>query len=87
MKTCLTLPCSRLYRCVVRNIGRGVVRQRAAVEAGWQTYVQQVWSEWRVAACHCLTSNDIHNVPGAWPRHDSLTRDVHISALGPVADG
>jgi hypothetical protein len=41
---CLTLPCSQLYRCVFRNIGRGVVRQRAAVEAGWRTYVEQVWS-------------------------------------------
>ena len=48
----LTLLCSQLYRCVFRIVGRGVVRQRAALEAGWRRYVEHVWSNPCVAAKH-----------------------------------
>ena len=36
------MPRRQLYRCVFRMVGRGMVRQRAAMEAGWRRYIEQV---------------------------------------------
>jgi hypothetical protein len=38
----LTAPCRQLYHCVFRIVGRNMVKQRAAMEAGWRNYVEQV---------------------------------------------
>ena len=42
MISSLTAPCRQLYRCVFRVVGRNMVQQRTAMEAGWRKYVEEV---------------------------------------------